>query len=181
MNKKNTIFLIGAAVSAGGFLGMIRDGSCSAAAFAPEAKMVIKSEAFGPNGPIPKKFTCQGANVNPALQIEHIPPQAKSLVLIVDDPDAPMGTWTHWVVYDMPVIFEISESSVPGKQGITSMGKIGYHGPCPPSGTHRYFFKLFALDALLDLPEDLTRDEVEKAMQGRILAQAELIGLYKKS
>ncbi|MCM8781826.1 MAG: YbhB/YbcL family Raf kinase inhibitor-like protein [Candidatus Omnitrophica bacterium] len=143
--------------------------------------MKISSPDFENNGFIPKKFTCQGKDVNPSLIIENIPAGTKCLALIVDDPDAPMGTWVHWVVYDIPVISKIEENSIPGKQGINDFRRKNYGGPCPPSGTHRYFFKIYALDAILGLKEGVTKTDLEKAMQGHILDKAELIGLYKKS
>jgi Raf kinase inhibitor-like YbhB/YbcL family protein len=144
-------------------------------------KMELTSPAFKPNRFIPAKFTCEGANVNPPLDIAGIPGQAQSLALIVDDPDAPMGTWVHWVVYNIPITPSIAENSAPGKLGITSFNREGYGGPCPPSGTHRYFFKIYALDCELKLTPGPKKEELEKAMQGHILAQAELIGLYIKS
>lgn len=145
------------------------------------AGMKILSPEFENNGFIPKKFTCQGEDVSPALIIEDIPKEAKSLVLIVDDPDAPMGTWVHWVVFDIPPTNRIEENSIPGKQGRNNAGRKDYGGPCPPSGTHRYFFKLYALDKILNLAEGIVKQELEKAMEGHILGQAELIGLYKKT
>lgn len=145
-----------------------------------EEKMKLTSKEFDHNGPIPKKFTCQGADVNPSLNIENIPEGAKSLALIVDDPDAPMGTWVHWVVFDIPVISEIAQESIPGKQGINDFGRRYWGGPCPPSGTHRYFFKIYALDSELGLEEGVSKEDLEGAMQGHILDQAELIGVYKK-
>ncbi len=151
-----------------------------------ELAMKITSPEFENNKSIPLKFTCQGQDVNPALVIEGIPAEAKSLALIMDDPDAPRGTWVHWVVYDIPVIpagkagIVIEENSIPGKQGINNFGKINYGGPCPPSGTHRYFFKIYALDEKLNLDEGINKGELEKAMQGYILAKAEIIGLYEK-
>lgn len=143
--------------------------------------MQITSPAFVNGGFIPRKYTCQGQDVNPPLVIEDIPAGAKSLALIVDDPDAPMGTWVHWVLFDLPLLDRIEEDSVPGKQGINDFGKRDYGGPCPPSGTHRYFFKLYALDKMLDLPEGISKKDLEKAMQGHILDQAQLIGLYQKT
>lgn len=143
--------------------------------------MELTSPEFENNKPIPSKFTCEGKDVNPQLEIADIPKETKSLALIMDDPDAPMGTWVHWVVYDIPIIFRIEENSVPGTPGINNSGKRAYHGPCPPSGTHRYFFKLYALDRMLDLPQGLSKGALEKAMQGRILAEAQLIGLYKRT
>jgi len=143
--------------------------------------MKISSSEFNNNGLIPSKLTCQGQDISPALIIEDIPKEAKSLALIMDDPDAPMKTWIHWVVFNIPVVKHIEENSIPGKQGINDFGRNNYGGPCPPSGTHRYFFKIYALDTMLNLAEGITKKELEAAMEGRILAQAELIGLYKKS
>jgi len=143
--------------------------------------MKITSPDFRNNEMIPKKFTCEGEDVSPCLVIESIPRQAKSLALIVDDPDAPMGTWVHWVVYDMPPASRIEQNSIPGKQGTNDFGRRNYGGPCPPSGTHRYFFKIFALDAMLNLKEGLSKKELEHLLQGHILEKAELVGLYKRA
>ncbi len=146
------------------------------------SKMKIISPVFLHNQLIPKKFTCQGENINPALSIEGIPEGTKSLALIVDDPDAPGGTWVHWVVFDIPpTTTQIAEKSIPGKQGWNDFGKRNYGGPCPPGGTHRYFHKIYALDTVLNLKEGIKKKELEKAMQGHILDQAELVGLYKKN
>jgi len=142
--------------------------------------MKLTSPAFEYNKFIPKKFTCLGEDVNPTLDIKDIPRGAQSLVLIVDDPDAPVGTWVHWVVYDIPVTDLIKENSIPGTQGINDFNKINYGGPCPPSGTHRYFFKLYALDTKLNLAQGRTKTQIEKAMDGHILEKDELIGLFKK-
>ncbi len=146
-------------------------------------KLTISSPAFGHEGNIPAKYTCDGMDVNPALTIFNVPGGAKSLALIVDDPDAPAGTWVHWVVWNItPNTTEIREDSVPkgAIQGINDFRKHSYGGPCPPSGTHRYFFKLFALDALLNIRPDSRKHELEEAMKGHILSQAEIIGLYKR-
>ena len=150
---------------------------------APEGGMDMRlsSPEFKNNDFIPRKFTCQGEDINPALIMEDIPKEAKSLALIVDDPDAPMGTWIHWVVYDIAPVFRIEENSIPGKQGSNDFGRKNYGGPCPPSGTHRYFFKIYALDTVLNLKEGISKFDLEKAMKGHILAKAELIGLYKKT
>lgn len=146
-----------------------------------EAKtMKLTSPEFGNNQFIPAKFSCEGEDVNPSLFIEGIPSGTKSLALIVDDPDAPMGTWVHWVVYDIAVTSNIAQNYVPGKQGINNAGKKNYHGPCPPSGTHHYFFKIYALDAKLGLPEGVSKGVLEKAMKGHVLGSTELVGLYKK-
>lgn len=142
--------------------------------------MQITSPEFKHNGYIPAKFTCEGEDVNPALEISAIPRDAKSLALIMDDPDAPMGTWVHWVVFDIPVISRIEENSVPGRLGSNTPGELNYGGPCPPSGTHRYFFKIYALDTKLNLPEGINKASLEKAMQPHILDRAELIGLYRR-
>lgn len=143
-------------------------------------KMKLSSPNFENNGFIPKKFTCQGEDVNPTLIIEGIPEEAKTLALIVDDPDAPGRTWVHWVVFDMPVVFRIDENNIPGKQGLNDFGRKDYGGPCPPSGTHRYFFKIYALDEELGLKGAPDKQALEKAMQGHIIDKSELIGLYKK-
>ncbi|MBI4089510.1 MAG: YbhB/YbcL family Raf kinase inhibitor-like protein [Candidatus Levybacteria bacterium] len=145
--------------------------------------MTIISTAFHNNKYIPNKYTCDGENVNPPLTFSKVTRDTKSLVLIVEDPDAPMGVFTHWVVYDIPSsTLQILEDQVPAKstQGMTDFGKTAYGGPCPPSGTHRYFFKLFALDSPLNLSEGATKDEVQMKMEGHILESSELIGLYKK-
>ncbi len=168
--------------------GMLLLGSVCTILFGPirtegEENMKIKSAAFSENQMIPQKYTCQGEDVNPSLSIENIPPGAGSVVLIVDDPDAPMGTWVHWVVYNIPAkpTVEIKENSIPGSQVRNDFGKDSYGGPCPPSGTHRYFFKAYALDGMLSFQESPgNKRDLEMAMDGHILAKAELIGLYKK-
>lgn len=133
------------------------------------------------NGVIPVKYTCDGADINPPLRIEGIPEGTHSLVLIVDDPDAPGGTWDHWIVWNIPLVETIEEDSVPGTEGLNDFKTQSYGGPCPPSGTHRYFFKVYALDTTLDLPTTSTKTDVEQAMIGHILANGELIGLYSRS
>jgi Raf kinase inhibitor-like YbhB/YbcL family protein len=146
------------------------------------AKMKITSSAFQQGGNIPSKFTCDGANTNPPLQISDVPPEAKSLVLIVDDPDAPSGLFTHWAVWNIsPQTSTIAEGSGPkGAQGTNDFGRSGYGGPCPPSGTHRYYFKIFALDRELDLPFGAKRSQLDAAMKGRVIAQGELMGRYSR-
>ena len=142
--------------------------------------MKITSPAFTHNSPMPSKYTCDGADINPPLEISDIPEGTKSLALIMDDPDAPMGTWVHWVVFNIEVTGKIDEDSIPGTQGYNSFGREDHGGPCPPSGTHRYFFKLYALDTKLDLKQGSNKAALEKAMSGHILQEAELIGLYKR-
>ena len=147
--------------------------------------MKLTSPAFQHQQKIPRKYTCDGENINPPLVFVDVPQAARSLVLIVDDPDAPRGTWVHWVVYNIhPAVREVKEHSVPrdGIEGLTSSGKPGYAGPCPPSGTHRYFFKLYALDAMLvfDQPQRVDKKMVEESMKDHILEQAELVGVYSR-
>jgi Raf kinase inhibitor-like YbhB/YbcL family protein len=141
----------------------------------------VLSEAFEPKGIIPKKYTCDGVNINPPLGFEGIPEEAKSLVLIMDDPDAPMGTFTHWVIWDIEPVAGIEEDSIPGVEGMNDFRKIGYGGPCPPSGTHRYFFRVYALDKKLEIKAGAGRKDVENAMIGHILAEGELVGKYGKA
>jgi Raf kinase inhibitor-like YbhB/YbcL family protein len=143
----------------------------------------ITSSAFAESGMIPKKYTCDGADVNPPLAIEGVPDIAKSLVLIADDPDAPRGTWNHWLVWNIdPQTKEIKENSVPANavQGTTDFGTAKYGGPCPPSGTHRYYFKMFALDKTLDLRSTAKRADLDKAMQGHMIAEGSLMGRYSR-
>jgi len=145
------------------------------------ANMTLTSTAFLHDQTIPTKYACDGDNINPPLTITGAPETARTLALIVDDPDAPVGTWVHWLVWNIsPTTTEIAENSVPEKstQGTTSFGKPGYGGPCPPSGTHRYFFTLFALDALVELDGKATVTELVEAMKGHIVAQTQLIGRY---
>jgi Raf kinase inhibitor-like YbhB/YbcL family protein len=145
------------------------------------ADLTVKSPEFKNNKLIPKKYSCDGEEVNPPLTVEGIPKKAKTLALIVDDPDAPRGTFDHWVVWNIPSTGAITENSVPGTEGLNSAGQHSYVGMCPPSGTHRYFFKVYALDAKLELKPDQTKKkDLEKAMQGHILAKGELIGLYQR-
>ncbi|MBI3035803.1 YbhB/YbcL family Raf kinase inhibitor-like protein [Candidatus Woesearchaeota archaeon] len=144
--------------------------------------MKLTSTAFTHNGAIPSEYTCDGYDLSPPLSIGDVPANAKSLALIMDDPDAPVGTWDHWVVFNIPTTTkEISKGTEPkGVAGRNSWGRTGYGGPCPPSGTHRYFFKLYALDTTLNLPEGSAKKELEKAMQGHIVAQAHFMGTYKR-
>ncbi len=146
------------------------------------AKMKITSSAFQQGGNIPSKFSCDGANTNPPLQISDAPREVKSLVLIVDDPDAPSGLFTHWAIWNIsPQTSTIAEGSTPkGVQATNDFGRSGYGGPCPPSGTHRYYFKIFALDRELDLPFGAKRSQLDAAMKGRVIAQGELMGRYSR-
>ncbi len=143
----------------------------------------LSSPVFQHNQMIPQKYTCDGADVSPPLLITNTPPGTKSLALIVDDPDAPAGIWVHWVLWNIdPKTTEIRENSVPAGagQGMNDFRKPDYGGPCPPSGTHRYFFKLYALDAALNPGKGASKAALERAMKGHVIAQSELIGLYKR-
>ncbi len=145
--------------------------------------MKLTSSEFANNGAIPSEFTCDSSNINPELTISEVPKNSKSLALIMDDPDAPIGTFVHWVVWNIPAeTRQIQKSTEPsGIHGKGGSGKLGYIGPCPPSGTHRYFFKLYALDLILGLPEGSAKKDLEMAMQGHILEKTELMGTYKRS
>lgn len=146
--------------------------------------MTIASAAFQHNKYIPAEYTCDGANHNPPLTFSQVPQNAQSLVLIVEDPDAPsIPNFTHWVIYNIPPATpQILENQVPPNSilGITDFGEVGYGGPCPPHGTHRYFFKIYALDTILDLPQGASKKEVLDAMEGHVIDSAELVGLYKR-
>ena len=157
-------------------------------AISKTSALEIKSPAFENNGIIPKQYSCDGINISPPLSWSNIPEGAKSLALILDDPDAPTGTWVHWIIYNMPPaskglqegVIPIQEMAHETKQGINDFKKIGYGGPCPPSGTHRYLFKLYALDTKLTLKSGATKKQLENAIKGHIILQGELIGKYKK-
>lgn len=141
--------------------------------------MRISSKDFDYNGTIPAKFTCKG-DINPSLEFEDVPDGTKSLALIVDDPDAPKGNWTHWVVWNIdPATRQIEENSIPrgAMEGMTSSGTSGYAGPCPPSGTHHYHFKLYALDAPLDLPPTADKSQLGRTMINHVITQTDLVGV----
>ena len=155
--------------------------------------MEIKTTAFSPGGPIPKKFTGEGEDLSPALSWTGVPEKTQSLALIMDDPDAPPGTWVHWLLYDLPATSKGLPEGLPKKEnldggakqglcwGVDSFDRVGYFGPLPPPGKpHRYYFKLYALDKALALPPRQTKAQVLKAMEGQILAQAEVMGTYKR-
>ena len=162
------------------FLGLFVAAGAVGAGETGGGTMKLSSPEFSNNVFIPSKFTCQGQDINPELLIEGIPEAAKRLALIIDDPDAPLGIWVHWVVYNIPVTARIEEDSIPGEQAITDFTTKGYRGPCPPSGVHRYFFKIYALDTELELGKGAGKKDLEKAMEGHTLDNAELIGLYRR-
>lgn len=142
----------------------------------------ITSPAFQEKTYVPAKYSCDGKNILPPLSISKMPAESKSLILIIDDPDAPRGAWTHLLVWNIsPKTTEIKEGEIPpGTIGRNSSGEFRYDGPCPPNGTHRYFFKVYALDTILNLDKNSGADELNKAVFGHILAEANLIGLYKR-
>jgi Raf kinase inhibitor-like YbhB/YbcL family protein len=161
--------------------------------------IALRSPAFDEGGAIPKAFTCDGSDRSPPLEWSGVPESARSLVLICDDPDAPLGTWSHWVVFNLaPQVSGLKEgvpaeetiaAAVPqggddklpqARQGTNDFGKVGYGGPCPPGGTHRYYFRLYALDIQLDLGSSATRSQVLRAIEGHILAEGRLMGKYKR-
>ncbi|MGH7972058.1 MAG: YbhB/YbcL family Raf kinase inhibitor-like protein [Limisphaerales bacterium] len=151
--------------------------------------MQLTSSAFKSGEPIPATYTCDAKDVSPPLEWSGAPAQAKSLVLLVNDPDAPVGDWVHWVLYDLPAGTSALPEDLPkgqyvlngARQGLNDFRHLGYGGPCPPPGKpHRYFFRIYALDRLLDLKPGLTRKEIETAMQGHVLAEGQLIGTYQR-
>lgn len=152
-------------------------------------KIEVRSPAFDDGDKIPRDFTCDGKNISPPVAWSGVPADAKSLAIIADDPDAPAGDWVHWLVYDLsPSLTQLPEGipeggrlSVGGSQGRTDFGTVGYGGPCPPKGTHRYFFKIYALDGMLHLKPGATKKELLAAMQGHVLAEGQLLGTYKRS
>lgn len=151
-------------------------------------QMKITSSAFEEGEMIPAKYTCDDADISPQLKWSNIPEGAKTIAIISDDPDAPVGTWVHWVLYNLPAsIAELPENIPPdetlsngAKQGKSDFGRIGYGGPCPPGGTHRYYFKVYALDKELDLEPGATKAELLEAMKGHIVAEGQLMGRYKR-
>ncbi len=147
--------------------------------------MELLSPAFKHNDSIPKKYSCQGENISPPLQWKNSPAKTISFVLIMDDPDAPNGAWDHWILFNIPKNkLELPENITTLSDGISygknSWGNLSYGGPCPPNGEHRYYFKLYALDVLLDLPSGVDKETLENAMKGHVVASAELMGRYKK-
>jgi Raf kinase inhibitor-like YbhB/YbcL family protein len=164
------------------------DAAGAAATSVGDVTMKLTSSAFADGGMIPVKYTCDGPNISPPLTWVDVPAGAAALALICDDPDAPAGTWAHWVAFNLPPVTGALLEGVPqdktlkmgGIQGTNSWRRIGFGGPCPPSGTHRYFFKLYALDDMLALASNATAKDVRAAMKGHILAEAQLMGRYKR-
>jgi Raf kinase inhibitor-like YbhB/YbcL family protein len=148
----------------------------------------LTSPAFAPGEPIPTKYSCDGENISPPLQWSDPPQGTQSLALICDDPDAPIGTWVHWVLFNLPAEARSLVEAVPpdaerpdgSRHGENGWGRLDYGGPCPPSGTHRYVFKLYALDTMLDLEAGASKKQVLQAMEGHILTETELMGVYSR-
>ena len=182
MKYASLIFVIGA-------IGMfVIFGNNPSMAGGGKMALTITSPAFSEGEMIPRQYTCDGPDVSPELSWSGVPKGTKSLVLICDDPDAPMGTWVHWVLFNIPPGETGLPAQVPpeptlsngARHGTNDFRRLGYGGPCPPGGTHRYFFKLYALDTELDLESGATKAQVEEAMQGHIWAEGQLMGTYKR-
>jgi Raf kinase inhibitor-like YbhB/YbcL family protein len=174
--------------SASGLIAAVCLLTINAMAGGNDMALKITSSAFSEGDMIPRQHTCDGADASPALSWSGVPEGTKSLALICDDPDAPMGTWVHWVLFNIPP----GESGLPAKvpsnaslsngakHGTNDFRRLGYGGPCPPGGTHRYYFKLYALDTVLNLDSGATKSKLEEAMRGRILAEGQLMGKYQR-
>lgn len=185
MTALAAVLLVGCGRTTGGTATSVAPPSATTtpATITPESTMQISSPAFAQGEVIPSRFTCEGDDTSPELRITGIPQEAKSLVLIVDDPDAPAGTWDHWVEYDIPVtgpdLIVQENAGAIGAPGLNSWNETGYGGPCPPPGApHRYFFRIYALDGPLSISEEADSEAVRVAMEGRILAEAELMGTF---
>ena len=143
-------------------------------------ELIVRSPAFENNKLIPSKSPGAGKTVTPPLTIDGVPEKTKSLALIIEDPDAPAGLWVHWIVWNIPPTNTIKENSIPGTEGLNTNKKHSYHGPCPPGGTHRYFFKVYALDTKLNISALAEKEILENAIQSHIVTQGELIGIYRR-
>ena len=169
-------------------LWLSKDQSNSEIAGGKKMEIKMKSTAFDEGGMIPKRYTCDGSDISPPLAWSAVPEGTKSLALICDDPDAPMGTWVHWVLFNLPADTRKLPENVPPQKrleneaihGMNDFRKIGYGGPCPPGGTHRYYFKLYTLDTEMNLEPGTTKRELLDAMEGHILAQGQLMGRYRR-
>jgi len=167
---------------------LVLSSLCVSAVFAEDkaVQFSLSSPTFINNGLMPARYTCDGDNISPALNWNSVPPRTKSFALLVKDPDAPSGNWVHWVIFNIPPsersLPEASDAPLKGEvMGVNDFGNMGYGGPCPPSGTHRYIFRLYALDTVLDLGQAAKAQSVEAALNGHVLDKAELIGLYSRS
>lgn len=181
MRKTFVLFLAGMLLSSFPVFGQTEDAMAQ--------KIKVWSSAFGDGEGLPSDFTCDGAGMSPSLEWSGVPSDTGSLVVIADDPDAPGGDWVHWLVYDLPPSLTQLVAGIPeggrlsggGSQGRNDFGALGYGGPCPPSGTHRYFFKVYALNGMLHLKPGVTKKELLTAMQGHVLAEGRLMGTYARS
>jgi Raf kinase inhibitor-like YbhB/YbcL family protein len=170
-------------------LGVVGVRAAVGASEEEQMSLTLTSSAFKEGGPIPAVYTCEGQDLSPPLAWTDPPAGTKSFAFISDDPDAPGKTWVHWVLYNLPPSVRQLPESFPSdeelpdgtRQGMTDFGRIGYGGPCPPSGTHRYFFKLYALDATVPLAPGVTKKQLEEAMKGHVLAHAQLMGTYRRT
>jgi Raf kinase inhibitor-like YbhB/YbcL family protein len=186
MNGRSTPWLFSLLLTSG-CLAIFAGCSYPAPEISPLILELVSTD-FTPGGVIPKPLTCDGGDLSPALQWKAPPGSTQSFALIADDPDAPVGTWVHWVIFDMPPSLRSLPQNFPkseqfpdgSRQGSNDFEKIGYGGPCPPSGTHRYFFKLYALDTKLNLKSGSTKKDLERAMQNHILARGETMGRYSR-
>jgi Raf kinase inhibitor-like YbhB/YbcL family protein len=145
-----------------------------------DSSLRVRSVAFSHGGHIPSKYTCEGDNISPPLEVSGYPANTKSIAVVVEDPDAPKGVYDHWLVWNIPPNEAIAENSKPGTMGRNSFGNVGYGGPCPPSGSHRYFFKVYALDSELDIEAGADKRKLENAMKDHVLASGELMAHYQK-
>jgi len=150
-----------------------------------QGKLTVASTAFTEGNSIPEKFTCAGKNISPPLSWSNAPAGTKSFALIMDDPDAPMGVWVHWVLYNIPANVttlkeDLKIADIKAIYGLNDWRSAGYGGPCPPNGQHRYIFKLYALDTVLESASDMTKQKLEAAMKGHILAKGELMGTFAR-
>ena len=143
-------------------------------------KLYLTSPAFQQGERIPTRYTCDGENISPPLEIRNLPKYTESIVIIVEDPDAPRGIWTHWLVWNVPPTNMIEEGAVPGVQGTNDFGKLHYGGPCPPQGTHHYYFKVYALDVMLGIKEGTGKQGLLRVMGPHVLASGELMGVYNR-
>jgi Raf kinase inhibitor-like YbhB/YbcL family protein len=190
MNRITTLVALAVTITSGAASACAPAPASSEEATPMKNEMTLESHAFAEGEAIPRKYTCEGEDVSPPLSWSNLPERTRTLALIVDDPDAPdpkapKRTWVHWVLYEIPVeVTELPEGALPlpvgAREGVNDWGKTGYGGPCPPIGTHRYFFKLYALDTALGDLSAPTKARLEQAMTGHILAQTELIGTYRK-
>lgn len=160
---------------------MFKDHSFTRSRSVSYQNIAVSSPAFKTGDTIPVMYTCDGVNQNPPLHFQHLPVDTQTIAIIMDDPDAPAGTGVHWVVWNIPLTHQLRENYGGGINGLNDFGRAFYCGPCPQGGTHRYFFKIYALDCILDLPAGAKKRDLEKAMSGHILAFGELIANYKKS